>query len=106
MAFLFKSKKNSQGSALPQATRNVHTSEGTPTTGTPAATNGVKGEGPTQTTTPSSSYNHSLNSATSPTSPDTVKMRQRSESESQVRTSPGKKQHALDIAIADFCFSL
>lgn len=90
MAFLFKSKKNQQGTALPGATRNVHTSEGSPSTGTPPLSNGSKVEGNAfaQTPTPSSSYNNSLNSATSPTSPDPVRMRQRAESESQVQRPP------------------
>ncbi|KAJ5095650.1 hypothetical protein NUU61_005006 [Penicillium alfredii] len=84
MAFFFKSKKNQQGNALPPATRNVHTSEGAPSTG--ATVNGVKGDGPiSQTPTPSGSYNNSLHSATSPTSPDPVRMRQRAESESQIQ---------------------
>ncbi|KAJ5693079.1 hypothetical protein N7462_002502 [Penicillium macrosclerotiorum] len=84
MAFLFKSKKTQQGTALPPATRNVHTSEGAPSSGTPALTNGAKeGNAFAQTPTPSSSYNNSLNSATSPTSSDPVRMRQRAESETQ-----------------------
>lgn len=84
MAFLFKSKKN-QGTALPPATRNVHTAEGSPSTGAPSVVNGAKAEGSlSQTPTPSSSYNHSLDSATSPTSSEQGKMRQRAESESQV----------------------
>ncbi|KAJ5103781.1 hypothetical protein N7532_004310 [Penicillium argentinense] len=101
MAFLFKSKKNQQGTALPAATRNVHTSEGTPSTGTPPLSNGSKVEGNAfaQTPTPSSSYNNSLNSATgptSPTSPDPVRMRQRAESESQVcpATSAASQWHS------------
>ncbi|KAJ5094525.1 hypothetical protein N7456_010386 [Penicillium angulare] len=86
MAFLFKSKKNQQGTALPPATRNVHTSEGAPSTGNPPMANGVKAEGSFgQTPTPSSSYNNSLHSATSPTSPDPVRPRQRAESESQAQ---------------------
>ncbi|KAJ5132321.1 hypothetical protein N7448_006479 [Penicillium atrosanguineum] len=87
MAFLFKSKKNQPGTPLPAATRSVHTSEGAPSSGTPSITNGSKTEGNafSQTPTPSSSYNNSLNSATSPTSPDNMKMRQRAESESQVQ---------------------
>ncbi|KAJ5933394.1 hypothetical protein N7454_005723 [Penicillium verhagenii] len=85
MAFLFKSKKHQQGGPLPPATRNVHTSEGAPSNGPSAMTNGVKGEGSlSQTPTPSSSYNNSLNSAASPTSPDPIRVRQRAESESQV----------------------
>jgi hypothetical protein len=87
MAFLFKSKKNQQGTTLPPATRNLHTSEGAPSTGgPPPMTNGIK-EGNAfaqHTPTSSSSYNNSLSSATSPTSPDPVKVRQRAESESQV----------------------
>ncbi|CAI7598427.1 hypothetical protein N7533_006854 [Penicillium manginii] len=90
MAFLFKSKKAQQGTALPPASRNVHTSEGSTSSATPPLSNGPKVEGNAfaQTTTPSSSYNNSLNSATSPTSPDSVRMRQRAESESQVQRPP------------------
>jgi hypothetical protein len=96
MAFLFKSKKNQQGAALPPATRNVHTSEGAPSNGPSAMTNGVKGEGSfSQTPTPSSSYNNSLNSAASPTSPDPVRPRQRAESESQVSLPAGNGEMAV-----------
>ncbi|KAJ5174763.1 uncharacterized protein N7482_000640 [Penicillium canariense] len=88
MAFLFKSKKTQPGTALPPAARNVHTSEGAPASGVaPTMTNGVK-EGNAfaqQSPTPSSSYNNSLNSANSPTSPEPIRMRQRAESESQVQ---------------------
>ncbi|KAJ5997350.1 hypothetical protein N7522_009010 [Penicillium canescens] len=85
MAFLFKSKKAQQGTALPPATRNVHTSEGAPSTGSPSLSNGVKGDGSaSQTPTPSGSFSHSLNTA-SPTSPDAVRPRQRAESESQAQ---------------------
>lgn len=95
MAFLFKSKKNSnnqqqqpQNSALPAATRNVHTSEGAPSTA-PSALNGAKDResGLSQTPTPSSSYNNSLNSVANPSSPDLKRVRQRADSESQVGTS-------------------
>ena len=58
MAFLFKSKK-SQGTALPPATRNIHTSEGT-TSASPSALNANREKD--QTPTPSSSVNNSLNS--------------------------------------------
>ena len=88
MAFLFKSKKNQQSqqaAALPPATRNVHTSEGASSTGSPGMVNGAKGDGTTsQTPTPSGSFSNSLHSATSPTSPEAVRPRQRAESESQV----------------------
>ncbi|KAL3469104.1 hypothetical protein BJX99DRAFT_88316 [Aspergillus californicus] len=90
MAFLFKSKKNQQqqqqASALPPATRNVHTSEGAPgSAGSGAPLNGPKdGAVVSQTPTPSSSYNNSLNSVNSINSPDHLRMRQRAESESQV----------------------
>ncbi|KAJ5703449.1 hypothetical protein N7493_011838 [Penicillium malachiteum] len=87
MAFLFKSKKNQQGTALPSATRNIHTSEGAPSGNAPV--NGAKVDGSfSQTPTPSSSYNNSLNSAASPSSPDPVRPRQRAESESQVQRPP------------------
>ncbi|KAJ5163673.1 Kelch-type beta propeller [Penicillium coprophilum] len=89
MAFLFKKKAHAQQSqqsaALPPATRNVHTSEGAPSTGSPNMANGVKGDGMhSQTPTPSGSFSNSLHSATSPTSPDAVRSRQRADSESQV----------------------
>lgn len=94
MAFLFKSKKNNssnnnnqqQNSALPAATRNIHTSEGAPST-TPSALNGAKDResGLSQTPTPSSSYNNSLSSIANPSSPDLRRVRQRADSESQVR---------------------
>jgi hypothetical protein len=104
MAFLFKSKKAQQGTALPPASRNVHTSEGSTSSATPPLSNGPKVEGNAfaQTTTPSSSYNNSLNSATSPTSPDSVRMRQRAESESQV-SLPRKftAAHPAEIRIPD-----
>lgn len=95
MAFLFKSKKNQQGGALPPATRNVHTSEGAPSNGPSAMTNGVKEGSFSQTPTPSSSYNNSLNSAASPTSPDPVRPRQRAESESQVSLPAGNGEMAV-----------
>jgi hypothetical protein len=88
MAFLFKSKKaqQSQGNPLPPATRNVHTSEGAPSTGSPTMANGARGDAMTsQTPTPSGSFSNSLHSATSPQSPDAIRPRQRAESESQVR---------------------
>ncbi|KAI9929265.1 hypothetical protein ASPWEDRAFT_57567 [Aspergillus wentii DTO 134E9] len=90
MAFLFKSKKNQQGTGLPPATRNVHTSEGAPASAGQAPVNGVKERdgGSSQTPTPSSSYNNSLNSVNSTTSPENQRVRQRAESESQVQRPP------------------
>lgn len=90
MAFLFKSKKNQQGTGLPPATRNVHTSEGAPASAGQAPVNGVKERdgGSSQTPTPSSSYNNSLNSVNSTTSPENQRVRQRAESESQVGLLP------------------
>ncbi|KAL4873355.1 hypothetical protein BDV12DRAFT_100908 [Aspergillus spectabilis] len=88
MAFLFKSKKSQQASGLPPATRNIHTSEGAPA-GSGAVPNGSKdGVVTSQTPTPSSSYNNSLNSVTSINSPDQQRMRQRAESESQRSQQP------------------
>lgn len=91
MAFLFKSKKNSQQATggLPPATRNVHTSEGAPA-GPGAVLNGSKdGVATSQTPTPTSgSFNNSLNSVGSTNSPEQQqqqqRVRQRAESESQV----------------------
>ncbi|PKX98170.1 putative cell polarity protein (Tea1) [Aspergillus novofumigatus IBT 16806] len=90
MAFLFKSKKNQQASGLPPATRNVHTSEGAPTVTSPAAPNGAKEQsgGISQTPTPSSSYNNSLNSVNSTNSPEHQRARPRAESESQAQRPP------------------
>lgn len=115
MAFLFKSKKNNsnnqqqqqQNSALPAATRNVHTSEGAPSSTTPSALNGVKDResGLSQTPTPSSSYNNSLSSVANPSSPDLKRVRQRADSESQVRTyikeKKKKKQKKGTTRLAD-----
>lgn len=86
MAFLFKSKKNQQASGLPPATRHVHTSEGAPTVASLGAPNGAKEQsgGISQTPTPSSSYNNSLNSVNSTNSPEHQRARPRAESESQV----------------------
>lgn len=84
MAFLFKSKKNQQGTGLPQATRNIHTSEGVPSSTSAPALNGIKDGGGSQTPTPSGSYNNSLNSMSNMNGPDQQKGRQRAESESQV----------------------
>lgn len=92
MAFLFKSKKH-QSTALPPATRNVHTSDGTNSSST--LSNGLREKdreregGPVQTPTPSSSVNNSLNSlggGGGGNSPENQwNRRERSESESQVR---------------------
>ncbi|KAL2810398.1 hypothetical protein BJX63DRAFT_319081 [Aspergillus granulosus] len=82
MAFLFKSKKNQQASGLPPATRNIHTSEGAPS-GSGAMVNGPKDGA--QTPTPTSSYNNSLNSVHSASSPEQQRLRQRAESDSQAQ---------------------
>ncbi|KAH1630784.1 hypothetical protein KXX39_002083 [Aspergillus fumigatus] len=90
MAFLFKSKKNQQASGLPPATRHVHTSEGAPTVASLGAPNGAKEQsgGISQTPTPSSSYNNSLNSVNSTNSPEHQRARPRAESESQAHRPP------------------
>ncbi|KAL2014176.1 hypothetical protein VTN00DRAFT_1701 [Thermoascus crustaceus] len=82
MAFLFKSKRNQQNAGLPQATRNIHTSEGTPSGTSSAMLNGAPAQGPT----PSGSANN-LSSGSGSNSPDAQRMRQRAESESQVPRS-------------------
>ena len=87
MAFLFKSKKN-QNNTLPQANRDVHTSEGSK----PAAptVNGIKEKdkaGAPVQTTPSSSVNNSLNSlggAGTPSPDHGSGMRDKTEQDSQV----------------------
>ncbi|KAK1147434.1 Negative regulator of mitotic exit [Aspergillus melleus] len=90
MAFLFKSKKNQQNTTLPPASRNVPSSEGAPPNAPPSAAPAAAPPAPKereggnpQTPTPSSSYNNSLNSVNSTNSPETQRMRQRAESESQ-----------------------
>ncbi|KAE8146323.1 hypothetical protein BDV25DRAFT_162693, partial [Aspergillus avenaceus] len=105
MAFLFKSKKNHhqqqqqqhqqhqqhqqpQHSNIPPATRNLHTSEGAPTNISTGPNGAKEREGSvSQTPTPSSSYNNSLNSVNSTSSPEQQRLRQRAESESQVPRS-------------------
>ncbi|KAI9369239.1 hypothetical protein BJX61DRAFT_164745 [Aspergillus egyptiacus] len=82
MAFLFKSKRNQQATGLPPATRNVHTSEGTPPASGPALNSPKEAPFVSQTPTPPSSYNNSLNSVNSINGPDPQRMRQRAESES------------------------
>ncbi|PYH95560.1 hypothetical protein BO71DRAFT_200839 [Aspergillus ellipticus CBS 707.79] len=96
MAFLFKSKKHQQNASVPPAARNAHSSEGSQSSNPPPAAvvpNGAKERdgGPSQTPTPSSSYNNSLNSVNSANSPDNTRMRQRAESESQ----PQRPQQAM-----------
>ncbi|KAL9619823.1 MAG: hypothetical protein Q9160_005563 [Pyrenula sp. 1 TL-2023] len=83
MAFLFKSKKQ-QTTSLPQATRNIHTSEGTPSSGV----NGFSEKGNRNgTPPPASSVNNSLQSLGGTQSPDQQwTRRERSESESQFPT--------------------
>ncbi|PYH40978.1 putative cell polarity protein (Tea1) [Aspergillus saccharolyticus JOP 1030-1] len=85
MAFLFKSKKHQQGSGLPPATRGNHSSEGTPANPPATAPTAQKerDSAHSQTPTPSSSYNNSLNSLNGTNSPDHPRLRQRAESESQ-----------------------
>ncbi|GFN17831.1 negative regulator of mitotic exit [Aspergillus tubingensis] len=90
MAFLFKSKKHQQGSGLPPASRNVQSSEGPPANPSPNPSAAAQPSGAkerdgshSQTPTPSSSYNNSLNSLNGTNSPDHPRMRQRAESESQ-----------------------
>ncbi|EAW11530.1 putative cell polarity protein (Tea1) [Aspergillus clavatus NRRL 1] len=87
MAFLFKSKKNHQMTGHPPATRNIHTSEGAPAATSPGLPNGTKEQsgGVSQTPTPSSSYNNSLNSVNSTNSPERQRPRQRAESETQAQ---------------------
>lgn len=87
MSFLFKSKKNQAGNALPPATRNIHTSEGTPST---SGLNGVRekdGERLTQSPTPGGNVNTSVSSLGAVTSGhDTQwqRQRERADSDSQV----------------------
>lgn len=91
MAFLFKSKKAQPGQqpgaqGLPPASRNIHTSEGSMQEKQPF----VNGDRPRDmgrivSPTPSGSINNSLNSVTTPGSPDPSRVRQRADSETQVR---------------------
>ncbi|GAD92115.1 cell polarity protein (Tea1), putative [Paecilomyces variotii No. 5] len=87
MAFLFKSKKTQQQNAgLPPATRNIHTSEGAPSSTSSGSLNGSRDRegGPVQSPTPSGSVNNSLSSVAGVNSPDGQRPRPRAESESQV----------------------
>ncbi|EEA20674.1 Negative regulator of mitotic exit [Talaromyces marneffei ATCC 18224] len=89
MAFLFKSKKAQPGQqpgaqGFPPASRNIHTSEGSMQEKQPF----VNGDRPRDmgrmvSPTPSGSINNSLNSVTTPGSPDPSRMRQRADSETQ-----------------------
>lgn len=93
MSFLFKSKKNQPpASGLPQATRNIHTSEGTVSEKSPSLNGEMMREGGLmQSPTPSGSVNNSLHSIGGAGSPDPIRMRQRAESESQVSSiAPSK----------------
>ena len=83
MAFLFKSRKSH---ALPPASRNVHTSEGTSSGTPPALLNGTRERdgGGVISPTPSGSVNNSLNSLSGTNSPDGIRTRQRADSESLV----------------------
>lgn len=89
MAFLFKSKKPQPqpgGPGIPPASRNIHTSEGAMQEKQPF----VNGDRPRDmgrivSPTPSGSINNSLNSVTTPSSPDPTRVRQRADSETQVR---------------------
>ncbi|KAL1959852.1 hypothetical protein VTO42DRAFT_997 [Malbranchea cinnamomea] len=84
MAFLFKSKKNQGSTPLPNATRNIHTSEG-PSAPSPtgnAAVNGYR-DRDGSSVTPSSSANTSTNALSgAPGSPRTPR-RDRADSEPQ-----------------------
>lgn len=93
MAFLFKSKKNQPpATGLPQATRNIHTSEGTGSEKSPSLNGEMLREGGfMQSPTPSGSVNNSLNSMTGAASPDPIRPRQRADSEPQVSSIPAPK---------------
>lgn len=87
MSFLFKSKKPQPGvTGLPPANRNIHTSDGAVQEKAPM----MNGDRPREigrivSPTPSGSVNNSLNSITTPGSPDSNRVRPRAESETQVR---------------------
>ncbi|PGH05056.1 hypothetical protein GX51_03154 [Blastomyces parvus] len=84
MAFLFKSKKSqAANNSLPPATRNIHTSEGTPQGSSSAPPNGVRDGGPVQSPGFGSASN-SLNSMSGTASPDQSRTRRdRADSEPQ-----------------------
>jgi hypothetical protein len=86
MAFLFKSRKSQPTTALPPASRNVHTSEGTSSGTSSAPLNGIRERdgGGVISPTPSGSVNNSLNSLSGTNSPDPIRTRQRADSESLV----------------------
>ncbi|KLJ08055.1 hypothetical protein EMPG_16495 [Blastomyces silverae] len=84
MAFLFKSKKSqAANNSLPPATRNIHTSEGTPQGPSAAPPNGLRDGGPVQSPGFGSASN-SLNSMSGTVSPDQSRTRRdRADSEPQ-----------------------
>lgn len=103
MAFLFKSKKH-QNNALPPASRDIHTSEGSKPS--VATVNGVKEKdkvgGPAQNTTPSSSVNNSLNSlggAGTPSPEQFPAAREKPEQDSQV-SNPNR---SYSLLLRGFC---
>jgi hypothetical protein len=93
MSFLFKSKKHQTSNALPPATRNIHTSEGTPST---SGLNGIRekdGERPNQSPAPAASNVSNVNNSVSSLSGTTItpdhqwqrQQRERADSDIQVR---------------------
>jgi hypothetical protein len=92
MSFLFKSKKHQSSNALPPATRNIHTSEGAPSS---SGLNGIRekdGERPNQSPAPAgrnvSNVNNSVSSLGGTTgTPDHQwpRQRERADSDIQVR---------------------
>lgn len=91
MSFLFKSKKHQSSNALPPATRNIHTSEGTTPTPGPNGIRDKDVERLTQSPTPSANPNNSLSSLNGATnSPDHgwQRQRERADSDNQVSVPP------------------
>jgi hypothetical protein len=86
MSFLFKSKKHQSSNALPPATRNLHTSDGTTST---LGANGIRekdGEQFNQSQLPNSNVNSSHSSLGGATrSPDRQWQRQRERADSDVQ---------------------
>jgi hypothetical protein len=97
MSFLFGKSKKHQNTALPAATRDISSSHGQgsliPTANGLGGRDPEKARGgpPTQTPTPGSSVNNSLNSLQAPTntsSPEPKTLRERSDSELHVSLFP------------------
>ena len=89
MSFLFKSKKGGPqpGAALPQATRNIHTSDGTPAATVPNGLTERPGERSLQSPPPNDSANGSAGSLNGPSQSGIAPYARRDRAESDLGVS-------------------